>query len=44
MGSPFAETPKGLSWIIQDYTKGQEGVVFYYRHPYMRKGHIKNVG
>lgn len=32
------------SWVIQEYASQIEGVVFYYKMPYMTRGAIKNVG
>ena len=32
------------SWVIQEYASEIEGVVFYYKMPYMTRGAIKNVG
>ena len=36
--------PEGGAWVIQEYAKGLEGVVFYYKFPYSRAGAIKNIG
>ncbi len=38
------EIPKGGAWVIQEYSKGHEGVVFYYKFPYQSGGAIKNIG
>lgn len=32
------------AWVIQEYAPKTEGVVFYYKFPYMSKGFIKNIG
>ena len=32
------------SWVIQEYAPDLEGVVFYYKLPYMNSGAIKNIG
>ena len=32
------------AWVIQEYAPNTEGVVFYYKLPYMSKGYIKNIG
>lgn len=32
------------AWVIQEYAPKTEGVVFYYKLPYMNKGSIKNIG
>ena len=32
------------AWVIQEYAPNLEGVVFYYKFPYMSKGAIKNIG
>lgn len=33
-----------LAWVIQEYSPNLEGVVFYYKLPYMNSGAIKNIG
>lgn len=47
----IAEGPLGdgmngdkLAWVIQEYSPNLEGVVFYYKLPYMSSGAIKNIG
>ena len=32
------------AWVIQEYSTDIEGVVFYYKLPYMNNGAIKNIG
>lgn len=32
------------AWVIQEYAPNLEGVVFYYKLPYMSTGSIKNIG
>ena len=32
------------AWVIQEYSSNVEGVVFYYKLPYMSGGAIKNIG
>jgi hypothetical protein len=32
------------SWVIQEFSSKIEGVVFYYKLPYMNSGAIKNIG
>lgn len=47
----IAEGPLGdgkngdqVAWVIQEYSANLEGVVFYYKLPYMNSGAIKNIG
>jgi hypothetical protein len=32
------------AWVIQEYSDELEGVVFYFKLPYMSQGYIKNIG